>query len=373
MFMLICQYSPLLACYNRLMIETTLIYLRKDNKILLGKKLRGFGMGKMTGVGGKFEKGETAKECAIRETFEESGVRVTNITEAGRIVYDNLVWKGSTERCFMYVFVATEWEGEPQSSEEMELEWFALRDIPYEKMWSDAQVYLPALLRGEHFEAYFLYNEKNEYTDHWLRPICDDILAEPEDKDFGFEDNGFNPETAWTRLGARAVLLDEKGRVCLSHGKNRGYFKLPGGGRNASELFYETLEREVQEEVGYKIKNAESLGRVVEHRAKQNKNVDCQGFICYTDGFVGTKLEEDELEDGMEAYWADDIDDALRILENMSAKTVSESLHYQINFWKTREMAFLRKAKQLLSARLNNNVVANNESDEDFGNERDGE
>ena len=353
------------------MIETTLIYLRKDNKILLGKKLRGFGMGKITGVGGKFEEGETAKECAIRETFEESGVKVTKIEEVGRVVYDNLIWKGVAERNLMHVFVATEWEGEPETSEEMELQWFAIRDIPYEKMWSDAKEYMPTLLRGEHFEAYYLYNEKYEYDQFWVKPISDELLAEAEDKDFGFNDDGFEPETAWTRFGARAVLLDKNGHVCLSHGKNKGYFKLPGGGRNTGELAYENLAREVQEEVGYTIKNIVPLGRVIEHRAKQNKNVDNYGFLCYMDKTVETKLEEDEIEDGMEAYWADNIDKALKILEEESSETVASSLSYQINFWKVREMAFLRKAKQLLAKQQSSGTVANNEADEDFGNDRD--
>ncbi len=351
------------------MIETTLIYLRKDNKILLGKKLRGFGMGKITGVGGKFEPGESAKECAIRETFEESGVKVTKIEEVGRVVYDEIIWNNKRERNLMHVFVATEWEGEPQDSDEMDLEWYALQDIPYNKMWSDTEKYLPTLLSGKHFEAYFHYNDKYEYTDFWVRPCSDELLATPKDSDFGFEsDCDFSK--APVRQGARAVLLDEKGRVCLSWGKNRGYYKLPGGGRNPGELAYENLAREVQEEVGYKIRDIVPLGRVIEYRGQLNKITDCHGFLCYTDGFVGPKLEKDELEDGMQEYWTENIDEALRILEDMTEDTVAESLKYRIHFWKAREMAFLRKAKQILAGHQSAGVVANNESDEDFGNDR---
>ncbi len=352
------------------MIETTLIYLRKDNKILLGKKLRGFGMGKITGVGGKFEQGESAKECAIRETFEESSVKITKLEEVGRVVYDELLWKGKRERNLMHVFIATEWEGEPQDSDEMDLEWYALRDIPYEKMWADTKEYLPALLRGEHFEAYFHYNDNYEFTEHWIEPISDELLAEPKDSDFGFDDVECDFESAYTRRGARAVLLDQKGRVCLSWGKNRGYFKLPGGGADDGELAYENVAREVKEEVGYKIRDAKPLGRVIEYRSRMNKIVDCYGFVCFTDGFIGTKREQDEINDDMQEYWAEDIDDALRILDEMSEETVDESIHYNIHFWKAREMAFLRRAKQVLNSQLETSVVADNESDEDFGNER---
>jgi len=351
------------------MLETTLIYLRKDNKILLGKKLRGFGIGKITGIGGKFEEDESALECAIRESFEESGVRLTKLEEVGRVIYDNLVRNGIAERNLMHVFVATEWQGEPSSSEEMELEWFAIRDIPYEKMWSDAKEYLPALLRGEHFEAYFLYDEKYRYNKFWIKPISDTILAEPTDSSYGLSDQKFDPTKARTRYGARAVLLDNKGRVCLCHGKNRNYFKLPGGGRNTGELAYENLEREVREEVGYTIRNIIPLGRVIEHRAKQEKNVDCYGFLCYVNDFIGSRLEEDEIEDGMEAYWAENLDEALGIIEAENSDSIDKRYSYQINFWKTRESAFLRAAKRYLNHKTEATATQNGSVDEDFGTE----
>lgn len=40
-------------------IETTLCLLKRDNKILLAMKKRGFGKGKYNGIGGKIEKNIT--------------------------------------------------------------------------------------------------------------------------------------------------------------------------------------------------------------------------------------------------------------------------------------------------------------------------
>ena len=48
-------------------LETTLLYLRKNDEILLAKKKRGFAKDKYNGVGGKVENGETPEEAAIRE------------------------------------------------------------------------------------------------------------------------------------------------------------------------------------------------------------------------------------------------------------------------------------------------------------------
>ena len=57
------------------MRDTSLVYpVRKDGRVLLGHKRRGMGAGKWNGFGGKREDGETMRECAARELFEESGL-----------------------------------------------------------------------------------------------------------------------------------------------------------------------------------------------------------------------------------------------------------------------------------------------------------
>ncbi len=59
------------------MKHTTLLFLLKDNHILLAMKKRGFGAGRWNGVGGKIEAGETIVQAAVRECFEEIGVRAS--------------------------------------------------------------------------------------------------------------------------------------------------------------------------------------------------------------------------------------------------------------------------------------------------------
>ena len=54
----------------------TLIYLIRDDEVLLIEKLRGHGAGKVNAPGGHIEVGESPEDCAIREAFEEVGITV---------------------------------------------------------------------------------------------------------------------------------------------------------------------------------------------------------------------------------------------------------------------------------------------------------
>ena len=55
------------------------VYIRKDGKILLGKRRAGNGKGMWCPPGGHLEMYETFEENAVRETMEESGVEIQNV------------------------------------------------------------------------------------------------------------------------------------------------------------------------------------------------------------------------------------------------------------------------------------------------------
>lgn len=139
-------------------LETTLCLLKKDDKILLAMKKKGFGEGKYNGVGGKIEKDETPERAMIREAQEEVSVIPTKYEQVGILEFDEY-YKGNKLRLVFYLYMVYEWEGEPAESDEMAPKWFDINDIPYDKMFPDDKYWLPLILEGKKINAYFEFDE----------------------------------------------------------------------------------------------------------------------------------------------------------------------------------------------------------------------
>ena len=140
------------------MLETTLCLLKKDNKILLAMKKRGFGEGKYNGVGGKLKNGETPEEAMIRETKEEISVIPVDYEKVGFIKFDEY-YKGKKEKVSFHLYIVNNWIGEPTESEEVNPKWFDINSIPYDKMFPDDKYWLPLILKGKKINAYFDFDE----------------------------------------------------------------------------------------------------------------------------------------------------------------------------------------------------------------------
>jgi mutator protein MutT len=136
----------------------TLLFLRRNDEILLAMKKRGLGQGRFNGVGGKIEPGETVEQAMVRECQEEVEVTPTQFTQVARL--DFLMDSNSAEpwRLDGHVFVATHWQGEPTETEEMAPQWFKLSDIPYDQMWEDDSLWLPQVLEGKLIQASFAFD-----------------------------------------------------------------------------------------------------------------------------------------------------------------------------------------------------------------------
>jgi len=149
--------------------QVSLIFLRKDDEILLAMKKRGFGEGFFNGVGGKQDPGETIEQTAIRECQEEINVTPKNL---GKVAIINFYFVGKPEhdqQC--HVYFCEEWDGEPTETEEMRPDWVNLADIPYEKMWNDDIIWLPKVLGGEKLEADFRFDKDDEIIDYSIKPM----------------------------------------------------------------------------------------------------------------------------------------------------------------------------------------------------------
>lgn len=128
-------------------------------QVLLGHKRTGLGRGKVVGVGGKIEAGESVRDAAVREIAEEIGVRVdaARLRSAGVIDYHFPSRPEWSQRS--HVFTCTEWEGEPSASTELEPAWFDVHAVPYERMWDDASRWLPDVLGGGSVRADYTFGD----------------------------------------------------------------------------------------------------------------------------------------------------------------------------------------------------------------------
>ena len=137
----------------------TLCVVHTAGQILLGMKKKGFGAGRWNGFGGKVEAGETIEAAAKRETFEEVGLVAEQLDPFGVLEFS---FQQNNETLEVHVFRVLAYRGQPQESDEMAPRWFALNEIPFDKMWADDWYGLPLLLAGKKFRGSFLFSSDDE-------------------------------------------------------------------------------------------------------------------------------------------------------------------------------------------------------------------
>ncbi|MBF0276206.1 MAG: 8-oxo-dGTP diphosphatase [SAR324 cluster bacterium] len=134
--------------------RATQVFIVRNAKILMIHRKMGMGVGKISGPGGRIEKGETPIECAVREVQEEICVTPKGIQQLGELRFqfvDGYSLHG-------YAFLASDCEGVPQETEEADPFWVSVHEIPYEKMWADDHLWMPMMLEGKSFSGRFLFD-----------------------------------------------------------------------------------------------------------------------------------------------------------------------------------------------------------------------
>jgi 8-oxo-dGTP diphosphatase len=141
--------------------EATLVFVRRDSELLLIRKKRGLGAGKINGPGGRLEPGETPVEGAIREAQEELGITPLDLRYCG----DNRFQFVDGYSIHVHVFLAGGFAGEPTETAEAAPLWWSMDALPFDEMWEDDRLWLPLALTGTRFSARWVF-EGDRMIDH---------------------------------------------------------------------------------------------------------------------------------------------------------------------------------------------------------------
>jgi 8-oxo-dGTP diphosphatase len=138
----------------------TLCYLRQGGKTLMihrVKKANDMHLGKWNGLGGKLNPGETPEECARREIYEESGLKVLSLQFKGILTFPSFA---EEEDWYAFVFVVEAFGGElVDCSEEGNLKWVNDSELLGLNLWEGDRIFLPWLEEPGIFSGKFIYQE----------------------------------------------------------------------------------------------------------------------------------------------------------------------------------------------------------------------
>lgn len=143
--------------------RAVLLFVIRGGEVLLIRKKRGLGAGKINAPGGRIEPGETPEEAAIRETQEELRVTPSAPRLRGHLRFQFV--DGYALACD--VLSSDGCEGEAQETDEAVPRWTPLHSIPYDEMWTDDRMWLPLMLAGRRFDGRFVF-DGDAMLDHHL-------------------------------------------------------------------------------------------------------------------------------------------------------------------------------------------------------------
>lgn len=141
----------------------TLVFLLERERVLLIRKKRGLGAGKINAPGGRLEPGEAPLECALREVEEELCITPRAPIFCG----ENLFQFVDGYSIHVHVFLSHGFSGEPRETAEAIPLWFPLARLPYEQMWEDDALWVPHVFAGRRFLGRYVFEDES-MLDHCI-------------------------------------------------------------------------------------------------------------------------------------------------------------------------------------------------------------
>lgn len=224
--------------------------------------------------GGGVEPGETPKGAAVRELFEETGLRASAAAELLRAGIHGGYHHHFLVTCEdLEIGAVTGPELEYAANADFKAEWVPIADLPGLPVWPRCVAELIA---------------------EPIRPS--NPLAYVEDDRQSWDGVPGASGPAYIRLAARVVLFrDTERRQFAAIERVRGnecYFTLPGGGVEAGETVHDAIRREGREELGLEVVASEKLAVVVYGRLGQiSLQTYCEGAVI--GGEFGTGIGDE--------------------------------------------------------------------------------
>ena len=146
------------------MKETTLCYIEKDGKYLMlyRNKLKDDpNKGKWLGIGGKLEQGETPDQAAVREVYEETGLKLKGNNYRGIVNFISDIYPDEA----MHLYYSSDFEGEVKECDEGELKWIEKDKLHTLPMWEGDKIFLNLIEEDiPFFRLTLRYNKDNNLT-----------------------------------------------------------------------------------------------------------------------------------------------------------------------------------------------------------------
>ncbi len=156
---------------EKILRDAVLIFLVSGRYVTLAVKNKGIGAGKLNGYGGGIEEGETPKQAAIREVFQETSngdIGGVDIEEKDLEKFAVMFFRNTTEEkitfvCKVHVYVTKKWTGTIVPSDEMSEPNLCLIDnLPFDRMMLADKYWVPIVLGGQKIFGKAVYGPRQE-------------------------------------------------------------------------------------------------------------------------------------------------------------------------------------------------------------------
>jgi 8-oxo-dGTP diphosphatase len=145
-----------------------LCFVREGERVLMIRKKRGLGAGKINGVGGRLEQDESPSAGIVREAKEELAISLVDPVKRGELHFHFL----DGYSLFCTLFVASRFDGTPTETEEAAPLWFEMEQLPFSEMWEDDQLWLSQVLQGKCFRGFFVFDGEKMLSQQIDWEIC---------------------------------------------------------------------------------------------------------------------------------------------------------------------------------------------------------